>query len=195
MIRWIPIRKGNAFVVKHHRHHDKVVGAILCLGLFRGNELIGVAMIGRPSARHTDNGLVAEVTRLCVLDGQPNACSKLYGAAARMAKDMGLSKIITFILESESGISLKASGWILEETKCGGKKWTGKYSGKVRTDEHLDLFGSRKKYPNESKQRWVKILNAAHCPIELPTDAVSDTTGSEDSYVADNQNNQENREK
>ena len=42
---------------------------------------------------------VVEVTRLCT-DGTKNACSFLYGAAARIAKEMGYKQIQTYILES-----------------------------------------------------------------------------------------------
>ena len=34
---------------------------------------------------------------------------------------MGYHKIITYILESEDGTSLKASGWHCEVEKCGGE--------------------------------------------------------------------------
>ena len=44
--------------------------------------LAGVAIVGRPVSRYLDNGLTLEVNRLCT-DGTKNACSFLYGAAAR----------------------------------------------------------------------------------------------------------------
>jgi hypothetical protein len=66
-----------------------------------------------------DDGKTAEVTRLCT-DGYINACSFLYGAAARVAKAMGYTKIITYILESENGASLRASGWTFGGVRGGG---------------------------------------------------------------------------
>ena len=49
----------------------------------------------------------------------------LYAAAWRAARAMGYKCLITYILESESGVSLWAAGW-----KCigqaGGLRWTGK---------------------------------------------------------------------
>jgi hypothetical protein len=89
--------------------------------------LCGVAICGRPVSRHLDNGLILEVNRLCT-DGTYNACSKLYSACKRIAKEMGYDKIITYILESENGASLKASGFICEGSAGGGsmdrqKKW------------------------------------------------------------------------
>ena len=76
-------------------------------------------MTGRPVARLLDDGYTAEVTRLCT-DGIKNGCSFLYAAAARTAKAMGYTKIITYILESEDGASLRASGWVYEGIRGGG---------------------------------------------------------------------------
>lgn len=75
----------------------------------------------------------------------------------RIAKELGYDRIITYILESETGISLKASGWKLEQEKCGGKQWTSHSNG-LRTSETTDLFGTTKKYPQELKSRWSKTF-------------------------------------
>lgn len=148
-IRWITQKEANEFIVKHHRHHDAVVGSITQVGLFIENELAGIAVISRPVSRRLDFRRITEVTRLCTF-GTENACSKLYGAAARIAREMGFEKIQTFILQSESGISLKASGWVLEEENCGGEKWHGR--------AHINLFGEEKR-PPEKKKRYAKYFN------------------------------------
>lgn len=83
---------------------------------------MGVAVTGRPVSRCLDDGLTAEVTRLCT-DGIRNACSFLYAACARIARSMGYEKIITYILASENGASLRASGWNCEGL-CGGGEWS-----------------------------------------------------------------------
>ena len=74
----------------------------------------GVVMVGRPVARVLDNGWTLEVNRLAS-DGCENACSALYGAARRVAKEMGYRKLITYIREDEPGTSLRAAGWKFEE--------------------------------------------------------------------------------
>ena len=155
MIRWITQREANGFVIEHHRHHGKVVGAIFQLGLFESDELKAVAIVGRPVARKTDFRQVCEVTRLCT-DGTKNACSRLYSACARIAKEMGFKKIITFTLESESGTSLKASGWIVEANNVGGLGWN--QPSRIRESTQTDLFGTVEKYPSELKTRWARYL-------------------------------------
>lgn len=114
------------FITKFHRHHKKTVGHIFSRGCWLNGELIGVVVCGRPVSRHLDDGKTIEVTRLCVANDSPNACSKLYGAAIRTAKKKGYSKVITYTLQSEYGASLRASNFILDSDSAGGIQWTGK---------------------------------------------------------------------
>lgn len=83
----------------------------------------GVAVCGRPVSRYLDDGRTLEINRLCT-DGTKNACSMLYGGCCRVAKAMGYKKVITYILETEDGTSLKASNFTCEG-KAGGTHWTG----------------------------------------------------------------------
>jgi len=96
-----------------------VVGHRYSLGVWGGDVLLGVVVVGRPVARKIDPYSVAEVTRLCT-NGAKNACSFLYAAAARVAKEMGFEKIQTYILDTESGVSLRAAGWVKEVDSPGG---------------------------------------------------------------------------
>ena len=143
-IRPITFRQACSFINEHHRHHKSTVGCKFSIGLFENEEMIGCAVCGRPVARRFDDGLTCEINRLCVLENYPNACSMLYGACARIAKEMGYYKIITYILESENGASLKASNFICEG-KAGGTHWTG-----VR-NKGQDI-------PAEMKTRWSHYL-------------------------------------
>lgn len=119
----LELREANDFVNKLHRHHEAVhrdkfrVGAADDSGTLRG-----VIQAARPTSRRLDDGSTLEVVRLCT-DGYENACSFLYSKIARVAKELGYKKIITYILENESGASLKASGWFLENECCGGGSW------------------------------------------------------------------------
>lgn len=150
----IRLPQANAFVIKNHRHHNAVVGHKWSLAAYQNGRLCGVAIVGRPTGRFLDDGKTLEVTRLCT-DGTRNACSFLYSACARRAKREGYGKIITFILESENGASLRACGWICEAEHCGKPAWTGaRYKGRP---EQLSLFSS-KPAPNEYKKRYAKYL-------------------------------------
>jgi hypothetical protein len=96
------------------------------------DRLVGVVIVGRPVSRHRDDGVTLEVTRLCT-DGTRNACSFLYGAAARAAFALGYSRIGTYILKSEPGTTLKAAGWkLIGETP--GRSWS--VPSRPRDDKH-----------------------------------------------------------
>jgi len=142
VIEAIPITlpDANAFVERHHRHHKRVVGHKFSIGAMQENELVGVVIVGRPVARMRDDGLTLEVTRLCT-DGTRNACSFLYGSAARAAFALGYRRIGTYTLASENGVSLRASGWrLIAERK--GRSWDT--PSRRRTDKH----------PTENKLLW-----------------------------------------
>jgi hypothetical protein len=107
----LTFRQASAFVAKYHRHHDPPRGTKFCIGVIdEAGELRGVAMVGRPVARHYDDGRTAEVNRTCT-DGCPNANSALYGACWRSAKAMGYLRLITYTQAGESGASLRGAGW------------------------------------------------------------------------------------
>ncbi len=107
----ITLKAAKQFVKDLHRHHKPPTGHKFSIGLMSGNTLVGVAMVGRPIARHFDDGRTAEVNRSCT-DGTPNANSMLYGAAWRCARAMGYRRLITYTQAEESGASLRAAGWV-----------------------------------------------------------------------------------
>jgi hypothetical protein len=124
ILRAIPIelKEAKEYINQFHRHHqaahrDKF--RIACTD-DKGN-MLGVVQVGRPVSRMLDDGKTLEVLRLCST-GEKDVCSFLYSRSARIAKEMGYTKIITYILETETGTSLKASGWKLEVENVGGKE-------------------------------------------------------------------------
>lgn len=146
MLTLVPttLKEANAFVMEHHRHHKPTVGHKFSIGCDCDGKLVGVAIVGRPVSRYLDDGFTLEVNRLCT-DGTKNACSMLYTASARAAKAMGYRKIITYTLDTENGVSLRAAGWNCAGL-AGGKRWTG-----VRAPE-INL------YPAQMKLRYEKQL-------------------------------------
>tara|TARA_R110000824_G_C14890233_1_gene644350 strand:- start:113 stop:553 length:441 start_codon:yes stop_codon:yes gene_type:complete len=134
MIEAIPIElaEANAFVERHHRHHTPVIGHKFSIGAVSNDVVVGAVIVGRPVSRHRDDGLTLEVTRLCT-DGTPNACSFLYGRAAKVALALGYKRIGTYILDTESGVSLNAAGWKLIGN-AGGGTWS--CQSRPRVDKH-----------------------------------------------------------
>lgn len=111
-LRNVELKEANDFVEQLHRHHRRVQGHRFSLGAFQDGKMVGVAIVERPVGGQHQRDWV-EVTRLCT-DGTSNACSFLYGAAARAAKTLGYKRIQTFILQDEQGASLRAAGWVFD---------------------------------------------------------------------------------
>jgi hypothetical protein len=129
----IEFADAAAFVSEYHRHHTQPVGHLFSIAAYRGERLVGVVIVGRPVSRRRQDGRTAEVTRLCVLEDEPNACSFLYGKAAKAALALGYQKVGTYTLKSEPGTSLRAAGWTLIGETSGGS-WSR--SGRPRDDKH-----------------------------------------------------------
>ena len=107
-----PITFAHAceFIRQHHRHHPPPQGHRFSIAVNDGEKVVGVAVVGRPVARMLDDGWTAEVIRLCT-DDTPHVASKLYAACWRCARAMGYKRLITYILDTEKGTSVRAAGW------------------------------------------------------------------------------------
>lgn len=141
----IDFAEANEFIRRYHRYHRPVkAGYKFCVAVAdtERNEIVGVAVVGLPVARHLMDGWTLEVRRTCT-DGTKNANSMLYGACWRAARALGYRRLITYTLPSESGSSLRAVGW-----RCigmtAGDTWNRPNCGRPRVDLH----------PLQRKLRW-----------------------------------------
>lgn len=125
-LRTVPMSfaEACALVAAWHRHHAPPVGCKFCIGLADDGEIVGTAIIGRPVARHFDNGFTLEVTRTAVAEGVANGNSKLYAAAWQATKALGYDRLITYTQAGESGASLRAAGWRVVAERPARSGWT-----------------------------------------------------------------------
>lgn len=137
-----PITYSEAceFIRRWHRHHLPPQGWKFGIAVNDGKKVVGVITVGRPVARHLDNGWTLEATRSCT-DGTQNVNSKLYSAAWRAARALGYKRLITYTLMTEPGTSLLAAGWKLIG-EAGGGTWNRKRRPRVDT------------YPTGQKLLW-----------------------------------------
>lgn len=157
VVKPIDLKSANAFVLKHHRHNGAVLVHRFSISVYDGDTLVGVAICGNPSARRLDDGETIEVKRCCT-DGTRNACSILYGRCARIAKEMGYKRIITYILQSEIGVTMRACGWAIDAENVGSNKgWD--VPSRPREIVSMDIFGNETEhYKLEKKTRYQKTL-------------------------------------
>jgi hypothetical protein len=141
-----PIKHAVRFVEQTHRRLPHARDRMWAIALWDDECLRGVALVGRPKARKlgVDQGSDAwpppydrlEVVRVAVQEGVPNGCSMLYGACARAARAMGALDLLTYIDEDQSGVSLRAAGWIQDCGLFGGGQATRpSRPRRVRTDK------------------------------------------------------------
>lgn len=141
----VSFKHARQFVKDHHRHccppqaHKFSVGLVV-----KGTaELIGVMVASTPKARVGYDSRTLEINRVCVFPPVQNGCSKLYGAAVRIGRIMGYQRFITYTLDNEDSVSVKAAGF----TFCGftaADKWD-------RPSRPRD----NDKYPDGRRKRWM----------------------------------------
>lgn len=118
-VRPISVRHAIAFVASTHRRLPRIQGGMWAIGVYSDSCMIGVAIVGHPARLMMHDTL--SVLRVAVIEGNPNACSMLYGACARAARAMGAQNLVTYTHADEHGASLKASGWIKDGSTDGGE--------------------------------------------------------------------------
>jgi hypothetical protein len=144
----ISFAAARLFVEAYHRHHKPPQGWKFGAGLMADGWVIGVVIVGRPVARNLDDGRTLEVTRCCVREGHPNACSQLYSWARREKNRRRYKRIITYTLASESGVSLKAANWMPLYATRGGS-WSVPSRPRHTTS------------PTEPKIAWIPVSERA----------------------------------
>ena len=108
------LRKANDFVAMYHRHSQRTArnGGKFAVAAAYDGKIVAVAIVGNPLSATYMDGFTSEVLRSCCLPSAPKNCNSfLYGICRRIWFEMGGKKIITYTLQTESGVSLKASGW------------------------------------------------------------------------------------
>lgn len=123
-LRPITVTAALKFNLETHRRLPKLQGGMWAVAV-EDSEILGVAIVGRPTARMLDDGRRLQVVRCAVREGVKNGCSMLYGAVARAARAMGATDCFTYIHADETGHSLKTSGWIEDlNFKSDGGEWS-----------------------------------------------------------------------
>ncbi|API59491.1 hypothetical protein BSL82_09380 [Tardibacter chloracetimidivorans] len=150
-IRIVPLtlREANDFVEQHHRHSARTSndGGKYAIGLECANQLVGVAIVGRPIARLLQDGSTAELLRLCTSPAAPKgANSKLYSRAKRIWQLMGGGRFVTYTLKSESGASMRGAG-ATPVSDVPAARWDR--PSRARTAKHIETL---------PKHRWQEHL-------------------------------------
>lgn len=124
-LRPLTLAAANEAIRKWHRHHKPVIGHLFSIGAYAGEELLGVAVVGRPSAPELQKHGAYELTRLATPEkAVPHVASRLIAACWRAARAMGVKRMISYTREDEPGTCYRAAGWRLV-AKVNGREWAG----------------------------------------------------------------------
>lgn len=140
MIDFVPLtrREAQAFIGEHHRHHKPAVGDVFRVAAAVEGQVVGVATVGRPVARHFDDGWTLEVNRSCTAPNAPHGTnSALYARAWKIAKLLGWRRLITYTQAGESGASLRGAGWRVLAERAPTPGWDRPSRPRVPTGTEL----------------------------------------------------------
>ena len=149
-IRPVSFAAAAGLVRRHHAHNAAPTAWRYGAAIANGPTWLGVVMVGNPVARGLTGRGIVEVNRLCIRRDMPrvlawNACSQLYGWAAREAEARGFIRIVTYTRDDENGGSLRAAGWV-KDARVTGRSWSSR--ARPRADRS----------PLINKQRWCRSL-------------------------------------
>lgn len=163
-LRPVTLTEAKRMVGTKHRHNVPPVTWKFGVGVENeAGELVGVAMAGLPKARMLMDGVTLEVNRTCT-DGTPNVNSMLYGAITRAAFALGYTRLVTYTLESESGVSLRAAGWKVDaELPARPDDLWEDHPRNARPQ--TDLFGNER-IPTGAKVRWIRKAAAGRQTVK-----------------------------
>ena len=102
------------------------------------------------------DGETIEIVRVATT-GTRNANSKLYGAICRAATALGYGRAVTYTLDSESGVSLRASGFKETGRVSKNESWSRRQTFGDLGHQEL-LFGDKYPVHDGEKIRWEKQL-------------------------------------
>lgn len=88
------IGQADSVITHRRRHHPPPRGVLFALGVARGDQLVGVVIVGRPVPPAPDDGVTVEVTRTWS-DATPHVEVALYRTAWRHARTQSYRRLIT----------------------------------------------------------------------------------------------------
>ena len=126
-IQLIDSKTAKPFAEKWH-YSKSLPGCKIYFGLYRQEELIGIAAYGEPAMRHqaTCYNCDLELRRLCLIDNTPkNAESRFIGLTLKSLKKQGYKAILSLAdpEHKHQGVIYKASNFTyLGEERGGGSR-------------------------------------------------------------------------
>ncbi|MBP2707217.1 hypothetical protein JOL79_25870 [Microbispora sp. RL4-1S] len=140
----VPIQTARAFIAWTQPRLALPAGAAFAVGAQTGDgTLVGVAVIGWPTAWAFDDGDTAEVLALAT-DGTPDANRALLGSAWPLVREMGYRRLIAYTRIEESGTDLWDAGFRVVPRPFGWWDTAGRADNVARVLWAIRAVGGRR---------------------------------------------------
>lgn len=121
----IGFKAAREFVQSHHRYLAAPRGCLFAIAAFERSTIVAVAIVGRPVSPNQDDGVTAEVSRLCTHNAPGNTASALLARVVRATRAMGYHRVISYVDSANQGTCFKAANF--KATGCRiRERWHGR---------------------------------------------------------------------
>ena len=166
-LRLVPtdVQTARRFLASHRRRSTGPKRWTFAVGVANGDsdDLVGVAIAGRPMAQALRDGRTMEV--VCCSDSTANAPLMVYAAVARAARALGYKRVITYAVEKESGTTLRACDW----RPVAAPRDRSRH--KSQPHHGASLFGRPQALPRRML-RWERRFDVGPPPKEWPAEPI-----------------------
>lgn len=145
-------RRALSWIAQTHRHLPKLQGALFAVGVEIDGELVGVGTAGNPARVWQGTGRFV-ISRVAVKPNLPGvgehanpACTMILTALCRAGAALGYKEAWTYTLPEETGVTLKAAGFVNHGMTDGG-------------DHDRPSRPRAPAVRPEPKQRWMRKLS------------------------------------
>lgn len=109
----IGFKQARKFIQDHHRYLAAPRGCLFCVAAFDGPKIVAVAIVGRPVSRSQDDGVTAEISRLCTHEAPQNTVTALISRIVTATRSIGYHRVITYIDGELDGAGFKAGNFVV----------------------------------------------------------------------------------
>jgi hypothetical protein len=121
----IAFHDARKFIQAHHAYLAAPRGCLFCIAAYDHGDIVAVAIVNRPVNPSMDDGVTAEISRLCTHDAPANTATALLRRVLRACRAIGYHRLISYVDAERDGGSFKAASYsVTAVTKR--RQWHGK---------------------------------------------------------------------
>lgn len=120
----ITFHDARKFIQTHHSYLAAPRGCLFCVAAFVANDIVAVAIVNRPINPTMDDGVTAEISRLCTHDAPRNTATALIRRVLQATRAIGYHRLITYVDGNRDGATWKAANFTVTAVTS-RRQWHG----------------------------------------------------------------------